>query len=80
MYHRLFAVRARATDFGNIEAARDAENAWVGHVNEVSGYTLFQPAIPGILEPMFQEAARLHALHRGVGNYRQNAMKLPPGL
>jgi cyclohexanone monooxygenase len=31
----------RAKRFFNIEATTDAENAWMNHVNEVSGYTLF---------------------------------------
>ncbi|MBV9264571.1 MAG: NAD(P)/FAD-dependent oxidoreductase [Acidobacteriaceae bacterium] len=31
----------RETQFASIEATLDAENSWVNHVNELSGYTLF---------------------------------------
>jgi len=59
-------------DFSNIEAHAEAENAWVAHVNEISGYTLFPTANSWYVGANVPGKPRVFMPYiGGVGAYRQ---------
>ena len=59
-------------DFSNVEASADAENAWVEHVNLLSGYTLFPTANSWYVGANVPGKPRVFMPYiGGVGNYRQ---------
>jgi cyclohexanone monooxygenase len=63
---------AREHRIGNIEASADAENAWVAHVNELSGYTLFPTANSWHMGANVPGKPRVFMPYiGGVGNYRK---------
>ena len=56
----------------NIEASEEAENAWVAHVNQVSGYTLFPAANSWYVGANVPGKPRVFMPYiGGVGAYRQ---------
>jgi cyclohexanone monooxygenase len=65
-------VYVREHRFVNIEANVDAENAWVEHVNELSGSTLFPLANSWYLGANIASKPRVFMPYiGGVGVYRQ---------
>jgi cyclohexanone monooxygenase len=62
----------RQRHFANIEATPQAENAWVAHVNEVAGYTLFPLANSWYVGANVPGKPRVFMPYLGgVGPYRQ---------
>jgi cyclohexanone monooxygenase len=56
----------------NIDASEDAENAWVAHVNQISGYTFFPTANSWYVGANVPGKPRVFMPYiGGVGVYRQ---------
>ena len=63
---------AGARGFANIEATSEAENAWMAHVNELAGYTLFPQANSWYVGANIPGKPRVFMPYiGGVGVYRQ---------
>jgi cyclohexanone monooxygenase len=70
-------ARLRAIHVSAIEAAPDAESAWVDHVNEVAGYTLFPLAGSWYVGANVPGKPRVFMPYiGGVGPYRQKCREV----